>query len=154
MYPLQGSFVTATIIKGIKSFVFLNQEFGQRVNYCVYICHSDSYLTWMGVLFGYKALFQIIAILLAFGTRKVKVQGLDDAKYIAGIIYATSIVLSVIIVSFVTLADYLNALAALYSIGYLTAASVITGLVFIPRVTQCYTSYPNQCVYSPLSVIL
>ena len=106
----------------------------------MYICQSKSYLIWLGVIFGYKAFFQIIAILLAFGTRKVEIEGLNDAKYIAGVIYVTSIVLAVIIVCFVTLDGYLNALAAVYSIGFVIAATVILGLVFIPKVR-------NLCSY-------
>ena len=100
----------------------------------MYICKSDSYLIWLGVIFGYKAIFQVIAILLAFGTRKVEIEGLNDAKYIAGVIYVTSIVLAVIIVSVVTLDEYLNALAAVYSIGFTIAATFILGLVFVPKV--------------------
>lgn len=85
-------------------------------------------------MFGYKALLQIIAIFLAFGTRKVMIEGLNDAKYIAGIIYVTSIVLAVLIVSFVTLEVYLNALAAVYSTGFTILATLIIGFIFIPKV--------------------
>jgi len=91
-------------------------------------------LIWLSIVFGYKALLQIIAIFLAFGTRKVKIEGLNDAKYIAGIIYVTSIVLAVIFVSFLTLRSYLNSLAAVYSIGFTVAPTLILGFVFIPKV--------------------
>ena len=52
---------------------------------------------------------QILALLLAFRTRNVKVKGLDDSVYIAASVYVTSIVLTVIIVSTYTLRDYVNA---------------------------------------------
>lgn len=107
---------------------------GQRIDYSVYICTSNTVLIWHGIVFGYKALLQIIAIFLAFGTRKVMIEGLNDAKYIAGIIYVTSIVLAVLIVSFVTLEIYLNALAAVYSTGFTILATLIIGFIFIPKV--------------------
>ena len=112
---------------------------GQRIDYSVYICTSNTVLIWQGIVFGYKALLQIIAIFLAFGTRKVMIEGLNDAKYIAGIIYVTSIVLAVLIVSFVTLEVYLSALAAVYSTGFTVLATLIMGFVFIPKVCNNFT---------------
>ena len=44
-------------------------------------------------------ILQVIALVLAFSTRKVKVKGIDDAKYIAAAVYVTSIVLVVVIVA-------------------------------------------------------
>ena len=60
------------------------------------------------VLYGYKGLLQVFALLLAFSTRKVKVKGLNDSKYIAAAIYVTSIVLAVTIVSTYTLMDHVS----------------------------------------------
>ena len=102
---------------------------------CIFICDSQKgYSIWHGVLFGYKALIQVVAILLAFGTRKVKVKGLNDSKSIAAIIYVTSICLVVVIISFATLRDMVNTLAAIYSLGFWCAATTILLLVFIPKV--------------------
>ena len=77
----------------------------------------------------------VIALLLAFHTRKVKVKGLDDSKYIAASIYVTSIVLAVIIVSTYTLNDYVNAYPAVVGVGFLFGTTVILALVFTPRVS-------------------
>ena len=68
-------------------------------HYFTHICDSTARDIYLGILYGYKMVLQIIALVLAFATRKVKVKGLDDAKYIAAAIYVTSIVLAVIIVS-------------------------------------------------------
>ena len=86
------------------------------------------------VLFGYKGVLQVLALLLAFRTRNVKVKGLDDSVYIAASVYVTSIVLTVIIVSTYTLRDYVNAYPAVVGMGLLLGTSAILGLVFIPRV--------------------
>ena len=126
-------------------FSFMLQD-GQRIEYFVYVCTSNTVLIWQGIVFGYKALLQIIAIFLAFGTRKVTIEGLNDAKYIAGIIYVTSIVLAVLIVSFVTLEVYLNALAAMYSTGFTVLATLIMGFVFIPKVRNDFAGL-HVCIF-------
>eukprot|EP00731_Ephydatia_muelleri_P021183 Em0013g910a len=101
---------------------------------CIFICDSQKgYTIWHGVLFGYKGLIQVVAILLAFGTRNVKVKGLNDSRHIAAIIYVTSICLVVVIISFATLRDKVNTLAVIYSLGFWCAATIILLLVFIPK---------------------
>ncbi|KAL5470784.1 hypothetical protein EMCRGX_G028803 [Ephydatia muelleri] len=115
---------------------------------CIFICDSQKgYTIWHGVLFGYKGLIQVVAILLAFGTRKVKVKGLDDSKYIAAIIYVTSICLVVVIISFATLRDKVNTLAAIYSLGFWCAATIILLLVFIPKFFATYKDPEGQTVF-------
>eukprot|EP00731_Ephydatia_muelleri_P021210 Em0013g937a len=116
------------------------------------IVSGKGYTIWHGVLFGYKGLIQVIAILLAFGTRKVKVKGLDDSKYIAAIIYVTSICLVVVIISFATLRDKVNTLAAIYSLGFWCAATIILLLVFIPKFFATYKDPEGQTVF-PSTVV-
>ena len=93
------------------------------------------------VLFGYKGVLQVLALLLAFRTHNVKVKGLDDSVYIAASVYVTSIVLTVIIVSTYTLRDYVNAYPAVVGMGLFLGTTMILGLVFIPRVR-----YMNCCI--------
>ncbi|CAI8049960.1 Gamma-aminobutyric acid type B receptor subunit 2, partial [Geodia barretti] len=104
----------------------------------LYECESKGRVVLYAVLFGYKGLLTVIALLLAFHTRKVKVKGLDDSKYIAASIYVTSIVLAVIIVSTYTLNDYVNAYPAVVGVGFLFGTTVILALVFTPRMVELY----------------
>ena len=109
----------------------------QLINdYYTYICESRSRDIWLGIVFGYKAVLQIVAIFLAFGTRKVTIKGLDDSKYIAMAIYVTSVVLAVMIISNVTLNDYINFYASLYSVCLLSISTIIIVLVFLPKVRK------------------
>ena len=101
----------------------------------VYICDSTARDIFLGFLYGYKMLLQIIALLFAFSIRKVKVKGLNDAKYIAAAIYVTSIVLAMIIVATYTLKDAINGFAALFCTGFLFGTTVILILVFVPLVS-------------------
>ena len=79
-------------------------------------------------------ILQVIALVLAFSTRKVKVKGIDDAKYVAAAVYVTSIVLAVVIVATYSLKDFVNAFPALFCTGFVIGTTVILGLVFVPKV--------------------
>ena len=103
--------------------------------YFLYVCESDRQVVVYAVLFGYKGVLQVFALLLAFRTRNVKIKGLDDSRYIAASVYVTSIVLTVIIVSTYTLGHYVNAYPAVVGMGLLLGTTTILGLVFIPRVS-------------------
>ena len=95
---------------------------------------EDSFRRLLGILYGYKMVLQIIALVLAFSISKVKVKGLNDAKYIAAAIYVTSIVVAVLIISNYTLSEFVNAYAAVDCTGDFIGTTVILGLVFVPKV--------------------
>ena len=108
--------------------------------YSLYVCESEGQVILYAVLFGYKGLLQVIALILAFRTRKVKLKGLDDSKYIAAAIYVTSIVLAVIIVSTYTLRAYENVYPGVVGIGFLLGTTMILTLVFVPRVSAYFVN--------------
>ena len=110
------------------------QELGIITHYFMYICSSTARDVFLGILYGYKMVMQVIALILAFSTRKVKVKGLNDAKYIAAAIYVTSIVLAVIIVATYSLKDFVNAFPTLFCTGFIIGTTSILGLVFVPKV--------------------
>ena len=85
---------------------------------------------------GYKMALQVIALLLAFATRKVKVKGLDDSKYIVAATYVTSIVWAVLIFSTYTLKQFVNGFAALFCTGIFIGTTFILGLIFMPKVGE------------------
>ena len=122
--------------------MFSPQLLGIINEYFVYICDSLPRDIFLGVLYGYKMGLQIIALFLAFSIRKVKVKGLDDAKYIGAAIYVTSIVLAVIIVATYSLKDIINGFTALFCTGFLVGTTVILMLVFIPLVSLSGRSHP------------
>lgn len=112
-----------------------------RINrFNVIVCHSTSRDIALGILYGYKGLLQIVAILFAFSTRKVKIKELNDAKHIAIAVYVTSIVTAVIIVATYTLYDFRNALSIVICTGISIGATVILMLIFIPKVGLTYYS--------------
>ena len=114
-------------------------------HFFLYSCQTKGQAILFGVLYGYKALVQVTALILAFRTRKVKVKGLDDSKYIAAAIYVTSIVLAVVIISTYTLRDYVNTFPALVGMGLLVGTTMILALVFIPRVSTFHSHLLKNC---------
>ena len=90
------------------------------------------------MLYGYKALLQVAALVFSFSIRKVKVKGVNDAKYVAAAVYVTSIVTAVIFVSLYSLKAFVNLYAALFSLGFFIGTSVILVLVFIPKVMEIH----------------
>ncbi len=107
-------------------------------NYYALICRSDARNIFLGVLYGYKALLQVIALVFAFTTRKVKVKGLNDCLYIAAAVYITSLLWGIIIVSTYSLNEYLNIFATVFSLGMMVGTTSIMGLIFIPKVSNNY----------------
>ncbi len=92
----------------------------------------------LGILYGYKMLLQIIALVFAFSIRKVKIKGLNDTKFIVAAIYITSIVTAIVIVFTYTLDQYINTFAGLFSLGFFIGTTAILGLVLVPPVSvQC-----------------
>ena len=111
---------------------------GRVYEYYFYFCDSASRDIILGVLYGYKALLQILALAFSFSVRKIKIKGLNDAKSIALAVYLTSIVTTVIIVSFYSLKEYLNIYAALFCSGFFIGTTAILCLTFIPKVSKLY----------------
>ena len=94
----------------------------------------------MGILYGYKMLLQVIALVFAIATRNVKVKGLDDSKYIVAATYVASVALAAIVTITFTLGNFINVFAALFSTVIFIGTTVILGLVFVPKVRTPETS--------------
>lgn len=104
--------------------------------YSIYICDSYSRTITNSVVYGYKAVLQVMALIFAFSIRKVNIKGLDDSPFIIAAIYVSSIVLAVILVSFITLKDFENVFAVVYCTGFFVGATAILLLVFVPKVHE------------------
>ena len=100
------------------------------------------------MLFITKGLVQIIALDLAYRTRKVKVQGLNDSESIIIATYVSSGVLVVIVLATYLLHHYVNLYPAVVGASLLVGTTVILVLVFVTRVSiiiilEIYTSLKN-----------
>ena len=113
---------------------FLLQELGITTIYYTYVCNSTSRNIFLGILYGYKLVLQVVILAFTSLKVKVKIKGLNDAKYIAAATSATSIVLAVIIFTTYTLRNFVNVFSALICTGLFIGTTSILGLVFVPKV--------------------
>ena len=98
------------------------------------VCEGKNSTIWIAVIVVYALVLQFVAVYLAFRTRKVKIKALNDAKYLAFIIYSTTVILTGMIIGTVSLNDFLNTDAAVFSAGLLFFTTSILGLLFVPKV--------------------
>ena len=73
-------------------------------------------------------------MLLAFQTRKVKFKGLNDSKFVAAIIYISSIVLVALALVTFALRTYINIGTGVFVAGILTLTTIFLALNFVPKV--------------------
>ena len=125
---------------------------GISYNYFVFDCINNSAIVWLSISYAYKALLQILAMFMAFHTRKVKIKALNDSKEIAVIIYINSITLSLLAFVEFALNDYHEVYAALFGLALIVGATLFLTLLFIPKVLfrvvcvcYCLTIQARQC---------
>ena len=95
---------------------------------------SSVHVVFIGLLFGYKLILQVLALCLAFRTHNIKVKGLDDAKCIITAVYVTTINIVVFTMAFYALTGHLNTYIAVTTICIFISTTMILGLIFIPKV--------------------
>ena len=105
-------------------------------HYFIHTCMRPERQITLGIIYGYKALLQLLAVVLALKTRKVKVKGLDDSKYIIAATYISSLVLLTVIIMTYTAQEYIHTYAVVTSVSFLLGSTIIVGLVFIPKVSE------------------
>ena len=89
----------------------------------------------MAILSVYKGLLQLAALVLAIHTQRVRVKGLDDAKYIIAAVYASSLGLIIATVTHFAALEYENLHAVLFAIAAGGSSTAILGFTFIPKVS-------------------
>ena len=129
--------------------LYLLQEQGYTVVNKMVICNQTSitFITYISLSMFYKLIIHVIGLILAFMTRKVNIDPLDESRYSAILIYISSVILAVaILILFLDIETNTN--AALWTTFMLIEVIVFLGLTFIPKVHQNL----NQCasVISPV----
>ena len=116
----------------------ISQELGIRQQYFVWSCYDPATGAFYCdlLIFAYLALLQIVGIVLAFQTRKVKISALNDSTFVAALVYISSVVLVALVLVTFALRGYINIQGAIFSGGVLLLAFVYLILMFIPKVTK------------------
>ena len=115
------------------------QDSDIREDYKVWQCYGSGSAPFSLdlVIYVYLGLLQVVGIILAFQTRKVKIPVLNDSKSVTALIYISSIVLVVIVLVTFILNGYINVTAVLFHGGILSLATIFLALIFIPKVQSC-----------------
>ena len=117
---------------------FLMQSSAIREDYSVWQCYESGSAPFVFdvLIFVYLNLLQLVGIILAFQTRKVKIPILNDSKSVTALIYISSIVLVVIVLITFILRGYLNVSAAMFYGGIILLATIFLIFIFVPKVRQ------------------
>jgi gamma-aminobutyric acid type B receptor len=109
---------------------------GITYNNYILICLNRGATVWLAISYAYKGLLQLVAMFMAFHTRRVDIKVLNDSKEIAVIVYVNSIILALIAVVEFTLNKYHEVYTALIGLALLLEATVFLALIFIPKVSS------------------
>lgn len=102
----------------------------------MYICVSSNATVWLAISYAYKGLLQLVAMFMAFTTRRVKIKALNDSKEIAVIVYINSIILTLLAVVEFALNRFHEVHTVLFGLALMVQATVFLTLVFIPKVSH------------------
>ena len=116
--------------------ICLTQSSDIREDYYVWQCYISASAPFILdlIIFIYLGLLQFVGIILAFQTRKVKINVLNDSKAVTTMIYLSSIVLVKIVLITFILRSYINLSAAVFSGGIIILATFFLVLSFVPKV--------------------
>ena len=113
------------------------QELEIPVNFFIYQCSSHPWIRYLmqAILFFSMMILQLGALYLAFQTHKVKVKGLNDAKYTAMVVYFTTIIMFPTIILTITLSNITTySITILYGIGLWICSTTLLFIMFVPKV--------------------
>ena len=113
------------------------------------MCINNSAIVWLSISYAYKGLLQILAMFMAFHTRKVKIKALNDSKEIAIIIYINSITLSLLALVEFALNVYHEVYAILFGLAVLVGATLFLILLFTPKV-YVYKCSSYHCCHNDI----
>ena len=114
------------------------QLLGIREDYYVWVCYgaSSPSFFWQIFIFACLGILQLFGIVLAVQTRKVKIPGLRDSKFVAAIIYISSILLITLALETFALRTYINIGAGIIAAGIFSVTTLFLALIFIPKVSH------------------
>lgn len=126
-YELQNNIIPYTSI----------QEQDINTQYQVYSCHRVPYMrtVTLVIIYGTVAILQVCALFMAVKTRKVQIKGLNDAKYIAAIVYLASLGSLIQLIASFTLRNRVNTFPTVLATSVMLVTMIIQGLVFVPKVS-------------------
>ena len=117
------------------------QEQGYTVTNVIISCGlSTIFIISFSLATAYKVIIHVIGLVLAFLTRKVKIDIPNDSKYSAAIIYFSCFMLTLVAVVVFTPSG-VNLFACVWTTLVFVGLCVFLGLTFIPKVIKSRKQY-------------
>ena len=115
---------------------YLTQDAGVYTHYVFYTCSRVSFARnlFCGIIIGVLGLFLTCALFMAFKTRKVKIKGLNDAKYITAIVYFSTLNEVLVVIVIATLRSHVNLFPVALTGIFMIVATFALVAVFLPKV--------------------
>jgi len=127
---------------------------GISIVYCAWECYNNlTPFIWLALEYVYLGLLQVIAVILAFNTRKVKIKVLNDSKSVAVIIYTTSVVLVALVIVSFALDSFIVVTEVLFSGGILLATTVFVGFIFVPKMVILHKDPKGEAVFDKTTTL-
>ena len=116
------------------------QELGIVENYCSWRCIGGDPVAYYYQIIYYLCiiLVLVLALVFAFQTRKVKIEVLNDSKWIAAIVYFSVPIAIIFFVFTFILASWNHLSGTIYCIGLFVLSTMFLGFVFVPKVSNLY----------------
>ncbi len=114
------------------------QELGIVENYCSWRCLGGDPVAYYYQIIYYFGimLVLVLALVFAFQTRKVKIEVLNDSKWIAAIVYCSVPVTIVFSVLTFVLASWVHLSGTIFCVGLFALSTIFLGFVFVPKVSN------------------
>ena len=100
----------------------------------VLTCTSDSHAIVLAILLVYKSIYLWVGVFLAFETRKVNIEALNDARFIALAVYCSVLTCIPLVPIGILLTVQPQARYGVLAGGMFFAITVILCLLFFPKV--------------------
>ena len=103
----------------------------------IIVCGNSSifYIIYISLTIVFKLVIHVTGLILAFATRKVNIDPLNDSRYSAALIYISALFLLASLVIFFLVEDN-NTYAAVWTTYVLVEVCMFLGLNFIPKVSH------------------
>ena len=129
------------------------QDQGYTVLNKMIVCDLISvlHIIYISLTIPFKLIIHVIGLILAFMTRKVNIDPLNDSKYSAALIYFSCVLLIVAILILYLVTEN-NTLHSVWTTFVLLEICVFLGLNFVPKVIKINVILISYVIYKDKSL--
>uniref|UniRef100_A0A671MAR4 Gamma-aminobutyric acid type B receptor subunit 1-like n=1 Tax=Sinocyclocheilus anshuiensis TaxID=1608454 RepID=A0A671MAR4_9TELE len=110
-------------------------------------CSSEKMNTWLGVVYGYKGLLLLLGIFLAYETKSISTEKINDHRAVGMAIYNVAVLCMITAPVTMILSSQQDASFAFASLAIIFSVYITLVVLFVPKVQAlpCFISLPHSC---------